>query len=416
MRAVVQDRLRHARRSSALGRSPPSDHRRRTRCSSQVPGRRTRPGHRAPDDGQAVCGASRHGPAATRGTRCPGATWPARWSDVGSAVTRFAVGDEVYGIAPGSFAEYAVAPEAKLARKPANLSFAQAAVVPISAGTALQALYDVGQVQAGSVGAGPRVRPVASAATPSSWPRRSAPRSPASASTAKLDLVASLGADHVLDYTVDDFADGTRPLRPDPRHRGQPLHRRLRRALQPRGHRRLRRWRERRQHHRHGPAAARRCSLSPFVRQRLALLASKERASDYERLTDLIEAGQVVPSLDRSFPLDEAPARDAAPRRGRRARQGGHHRRGAWRLGSRAWRPVPRSGSRPRSALLREHRSPHAAGAGRRHGPPCWARSASVRRRLWLGPARRRARSRRCGSASRSAPHWRRPWVGPRAR
>ena len=68
---------------------------------------------------------------------------------VGPAVTRFAVGDEVYGMARGSFAEYAVAREDKLARKPANLSFAQAAVVPVSAGTALQALRDVGRVQAG---------------------------------------------------------------------------------------------------------------------------------------------------------------------------------------------------------------------------------------------------------------------------
>ncbi|WP_157575152.1 NAD(P)-dependent alcohol dehydrogenase, partial [Jiangella muralis] len=67
---------------------------------------------------------------------------------VGSAVTRFAPGDEVYGMAKGSFAEYAVAPEAKLATKPANLSFEQAAVVPISAGTALQAL-DLGRVQHG---------------------------------------------------------------------------------------------------------------------------------------------------------------------------------------------------------------------------------------------------------------------------
>src|SRR4051794_41967979 len=68
---------------------------------------------------------------------------------VGSAVTRFAVGDEVYGVAPGSFAEYAVAREDKLARKPMNLSFAQAAAVPVSAGTALQALVDAGRGQAG---------------------------------------------------------------------------------------------------------------------------------------------------------------------------------------------------------------------------------------------------------------------------
>ena len=68
---------------------------------------------------------------------------------VGASVSRFAIGDEVYGIAPGSFAEYAVARESQLARKPANLSFAQAAVVPVSAATALRALVDTGRIQAG---------------------------------------------------------------------------------------------------------------------------------------------------------------------------------------------------------------------------------------------------------------------------
>ena len=70
--------------------------------------------------------------------------------EIGASVTRFAVGDEVYGVAPGSFAEYAAAPEAKLAHKPVNLSFIQAAVVPISAGTALQALVDVGKFRPGN--------------------------------------------------------------------------------------------------------------------------------------------------------------------------------------------------------------------------------------------------------------------------
>ena len=68
---------------------------------------------------------------------------------VGAKVTRFSAGDEVYGVAPGSFAEYAVTAENKVAVKPSNLSFAQAAVVPISAGTALQALNDAGRLEAG---------------------------------------------------------------------------------------------------------------------------------------------------------------------------------------------------------------------------------------------------------------------------
>jgi NADPH:quinone reductase-like Zn-dependent oxidoreductase len=70
-------------------------------------------------------------------------------AEVGSSVTRFAKGDEVYGVAPGSFAEYAIAKEDKLARKPANLTFAQAAVVPISAATALQAVHDIAKPRPG---------------------------------------------------------------------------------------------------------------------------------------------------------------------------------------------------------------------------------------------------------------------------
>ena len=99
---------------------------------------------------------------------------------VGSAVTRFAVGDEVYGVAPGSFAEYAVAREDKLARKPANLTFEQAAVVPISALTAQQALCAVGRVESGQQGPRSRARPGASVRMPCSSPRRAGPRSPVS--------------------------------------------------------------------------------------------------------------------------------------------------------------------------------------------------------------------------------------------
>lgn len=225
---------------------------------------------------------------------------------VGSAVTRFAVGDEVYGIAPGSFAEYAVGREDKLARKPVDLSFAQAAVVPISGGTALQALLDVGKVEAGQT-----VLVLGASGGVGSYAVQLAKAFGAevtgACSTAKLDLVASFGADHVLDYTRDDFADGTRRFDLILDIGGNPSLGRLRRALQPSGTvvfvggenaggltgmgRQLRG-----------------ALLSPFVRQRFALFMAKERASDLERLTELIETGRVVPSLDRSYALDEAPA------------------------------------------------------------------------------------------------------------
>jgi NADPH:quinone reductase-like Zn-dependent oxidoreductase len=226
-------------------------------------------------------------------------------AEVGSAVTRFAVGDEVYGVAPGSFAEYAVARQGNLARKPVNLSFAQAAVVPVSAGTALQALVDVARVQAGQsvlvVGASGGVGTYAVQLA-----KAFGAEVTGVCSTAKLDLVTSLGADHVIDYSRVDFADGTARYDVILDVGGTPSLRRLRRALQPRGTavfvggenagsltgmgRQVR-----------GALA------SPFLRQRLALLMAKERAADLERLTGLIEAGKVSPSLDRSYPLGEAP-------------------------------------------------------------------------------------------------------------
>src|SRR4051794_25668997 len=125
--------------------------------------------------------------------------------EVGSGVTRFAVGDEVYGIAPGSFAEYAMTRQDKLARKPVNLSFAQAAVVPVSAGTALRALVDVGRVQAGK-----SVLVLGASGGVGSYAVQLAKAFGAHVtgvcSTAKLDLVTALGADNAIDYTVEDFA------------------------------------------------------------------------------------------------------------------------------------------------------------------------------------------------------------------
>ena len=223
---------------------------------------------------------------------------------VGSAVTRFAPGDEVYGVAPGSFAEYAVGPENKLARKPANLTFAQAAAVPISAGTALQALRDVGKVRAGQT-----VLVIGASGGVGSYAVQLAKVFGAQvtgvASAAKADFVTSLGADHVLDYASDDFADGTRTYDLILDIGGGSSLKRLRRALKPRGTvvfvgsentgsitgmgRQLRG-----------------ALLSLLVRQRLAILMARERASDLEHLTEHLEAGRVIPSLADSYPLDQA--------------------------------------------------------------------------------------------------------------
>ena len=223
---------------------------------------------------------------------------------VGSAVTRFAAGDEVYGVAPGSFAEYAVGPESKLAHKPANLTFSQAAVVPISAGTALQALRDAGKVRAGQ-----EVLIIGASGGVGSYAVQLAKILGAQvtgvASAAKADFVRSLGADHVLDYNRDDFADGTRHYDLILDIGGGSSLRRLRRALTPRGTlvfvgsentgnitgmgRQLRGM-----------------MMSLFVRQRLVPLMAKERASNLDILTEHLQAGQLTPSIAESYPLAQA--------------------------------------------------------------------------------------------------------------
>jgi NADPH:quinone reductase-like Zn-dependent oxidoreductase len=224
---------------------------------------------------------------------------------VGSMVTRFSVGDEVFGVARGSFAEYAAAREDKLARKPGNVSFEQAASVPISALTALQGLRDVGRVERGH-----KVLVVGASGGVGTFAVQLAKAFGAEVtgvcSTTKLDLVRSLGADHVIDYTTTDFADGA--------HRydlildigGNASLARLRRALTARGtlvivggedngnwtgmSRQLR-------------AVA----LSPFIRQRLAMFMATQNVSDLDQLAHLIEAGAVTPSIDRTFPLERMP-------------------------------------------------------------------------------------------------------------
>jgi NADPH:quinone reductase-like Zn-dependent oxidoreductase len=127
---------------------------------------------------------------------------------VGAAVTRFSVGDEVYGFGKGPFAEYAAAHEDKIARKPANLTFEQASVVPVSASTALQALRAAGPITPGQ-----KVLVLGASGGVGSYAVQLAKAAGAEVtgvcSTTKQDLVHSLGADHVIDYTRQDFADGS---------------------------------------------------------------------------------------------------------------------------------------------------------------------------------------------------------------
>jgi NADPH:quinone reductase-like Zn-dependent oxidoreductase len=226
--------------------------------------------------------------------------------EIGSSVSRFAVGDAVYGVAPGSFAQLAVAREYKLARKPRNLTSAQAATVPVSGGTALQALEMAGQLTSGQsvliLGASGGVGTYAVQLAKAFGAEVTGACSPA-----KVDLVLSLGADHVIDYTRDDFADGRIRYDVVLDVGGSPSLGRLRTALKPRGTAVF-----------VGSENAgsltgmgrqvRGALVSPFLRQRLSLLLARERAADYERLTTLIENGTVTPSIDRTFDLEDAPA------------------------------------------------------------------------------------------------------------
>ena len=226
---------------------------------------------------------------------------------VGPAVTRFVAGDEVYGISRGSFAEYTAAREDKLAHKPANLTFEQAAVVPVSALTALQAVCDVGRVASGQ-----RVLIIGASGGVGSYAVQIAKAHGAEVtgvcSTSKLDLVRSLGADHVVDYTRDDFADGAHRYDLIVDIAGNSTLTRLRRALTPTGTLVIVGGESKGNLTGGFERQLRAVILNRFVGQRLAMCASKESGSDLAgRLTDLLEAGKVAPSIDRTYPLDQVP-------------------------------------------------------------------------------------------------------------
>ena len=217
---------------------------------------------------------------------------------VGSKVTRFQPGDEVFGWCDGSFAEYASAPEDQLAAKrPANLSFEQAAAVPISGFAALQALRDVGEIQAGQ-----KVLVIGAAGAVGSF----GVQVTGVASTTQVDLVRSAGADEVIDYTRAD-TDGSRHWDLIIDTAGRRTLSQLRRALTPQGTLVIvggeggGRWMGGFLRNLRAPV------LSWFVGQRLRMLASKENQEDLQTLGELLEAGKLTPRIGRTYPLGEVP-------------------------------------------------------------------------------------------------------------
>ena len=243
----------------------------------------------------------------TPGNPVRGREFAGRVESVGEGVTTVRPGDEVFGMGEGTFAEYAVAKARKVAPRPAGLTPVQAAALSISATTALQAVRDHGRVTAGQT-----VLVIGASGGVGSFAVQSAKAYGAEvtgvSSAAKADLVRGLGADAVVDHAVGNGLEvggavfdvvldigGDRPVR------------RLRKVLAPHGRlvivggegggrwlgigRQLR-------------AAA----LSPFVGQTLGFFVARENAADLGALTELVESGQLTPAIDRTFPLDEAPA------------------------------------------------------------------------------------------------------------
>jgi NADPH:quinone reductase-like Zn-dependent oxidoreductase len=223
---------------------------------------------------------------------------------VGAKTTRFTVGDEVFGTGRGSFAEYVAAREDKLALKPATLDFADAAVVPVSATTALQAL------RTGRIEAGQRVLVIGASGGVGSYAVQLAKAFGAEvtgvASTAKLDLVRALGADHVVDYTQSDFSDGG-PYDLVIDIAGNPSLSRLRRALTSTGTAVITGGEEGGSMSGGLDRQLRGMVMSLFGRRKVRSFLCKENAADLEELAGLIGSDKVTPSIDRAFPLEQTP-------------------------------------------------------------------------------------------------------------
>jgi NADPH:quinone reductase-like Zn-dependent oxidoreductase len=225
---------------------------------------------------------------------------------VGKNVRRFQPRDEVFGIGKGSYAEYVCAREDKLAPKPANLTFEQAAVVAIMGSTALQALRDHGKVRQGQevliIGASGGVGTFAVQIA-----KAFGAQVTGVCSTQKVEMVRSIGADHVIDYTQEDFAEGDQRYDVILDIGGNSTLARLRRALASRGTLLIvggeggGRWLG------GTDRQLRAMMLSPFVSQKLGTFVNKEKHEDLIVLGELIESGKITPVIDRMYPLSEVP-------------------------------------------------------------------------------------------------------------
>ena len=225
---------------------------------------------------------------------------------VGTEVTRFRPGDEVFGfVGGGGFAEYVSPPERLLGLKPANLSFEQAATVPLAGMTALQGLRDVGEIRSGQ-----KVLIVGASGGVGTFAVQLAKWFGAAVTgvcgTRNLELVRSIGADHVVDYTREDLTGGDQKYDLIFQVAGTTSPSAFRRVLTAKGRLVLS----------SGDSPGRFIGpfdriikavlLSPFIGQTMRVLSTKPRSEDLEFLKEMIEAGSVTPVIDRTYPLSES--------------------------------------------------------------------------------------------------------------
>jgi NADPH:quinone reductase-like Zn-dependent oxidoreductase len=238
-------------------------------------------------------------------SRVPGMEFAGTVESVGKNVDQFRVGDEVFGFSKaGAFAEYVAVSQDAVAMKPTNASFEEAAALPISGFTAIQALRDVGKVQSGQ-----KVLVIGASGGVGTYAVQIAKAFGAEVtgvcSTRNMEMVRSIGADHVVDYTQKDVTKngqqydlildtaGNRPLS-DLRHvltpsgilvivggSGGPWLMGTARSLKA-------------------------LALSPFTGQKLTMFLSKTTKEDLTSLADLVDAGDVAPVIDKTYPLSEA--------------------------------------------------------------------------------------------------------------
>ena len=240
--------------------------------------------------------------------RIRGTDFAGRVEAVGRGVTRFRPGDEVYGEVDGAFAEYVCVPDGGVERKPANLTFEQAAAMPLAANTALMGLRDAARVQPGqhvlvngaSGGVGTFAVQIA---------KSFGADVTGVCSTRNTDLVRSIGADHVIDYTREDFTQGGRRYDVVFDLVGNRSLKDCRRALTPTGTLILSGGGVSNGGSLIGPVGLiiRGQLVSRFVRHRLLVLTATPSTENLATLRELAESAKLTPVIDRTYPLSETP-------------------------------------------------------------------------------------------------------------